>query len=240
MPPPAHDFSSSSILLSFIHSLILVFARCLAPGKPRCWSRPGLTSRHLSLSSAGSWRWSYHLPAIASGSRSMNFEIMTGLIAERAFVWAMLWMYVFVFVFRSRASNWVLRGRALVLVFAQVANALSFCRRMNLVYMSNPKMSLVACCWRQGSLGMMATRSNKVRFLHLHNHINCCRIMLLMVMRSHRDLDCMDGTQRDGYGTEFSRTGGLRGDLVSTGNGFATRIELTTFPGNSLAVFNNI
>lgn len=39
---------------------------------------------------------------------------MTGLIAERVFVWVMLWMYVVgvgVLCFRSRASNWVLRGR---------------------------------------------------------------------------------------------------------------------------------
>lgn len=46
----------------------------------------------------------------------MNFEIMTGLIAERVFVWVMLWMYVFFFfswVVRSRASKdfWVFRGR---------------------------------------------------------------------------------------------------------------------------------
>ena len=61
---------------------------------------------------------------------------------------------------------------------------------------------------------MMATRSNKVRFLHFPRG-HCYRITLLMVMRSHRDLDCMDGAEWDGYGVELSRTGGLRGDLVN-------------------------
>ena len=36
-----------------------------------------------------------------------------------------------------------------------------------------------------------------------------------MVLRSHRDINYMDGAQWDGHGAEFSGTGGLRGNLVN-------------------------
>lgn len=65
----------------------------------------------------------------------------------------------------------------------------------------------------------MDIRSNKVRvvffFFCRHRPRVATRQWLLMVLRSHRDINYMDGAQWDGHGAEFSGTGGLRGNLVN-------------------------